>query len=315
MKDTFHKYFWNCFSLLNFIVLFCACTKSTPGNSSNNNPTNANTSTGSFTFTYTGFAQKPIRVFYHIPATGDKKAMPVLLLLHGDQRNAVDYRDWCIASANTKQFMVFAPEFAEAGFPDATGYAIGNVYTDGNNPTPSSLQPEAQWTFSFIEPLFDYIKQFTGSTRSTYKIVGFSAGGQFVHRFVMFKPTARYDTAVAAGSGWYTVANPTIPYPNFPYGISNSPLAATTPGSYFSRKLFVTIGQLDNNSSDPSLRHNTQSDAQGLNRLDRAAYFFQKSQEYATAVSTPFNWEYKVVLNTGHDAQVMMQDAVNLLFK
>ena len=99
------------------------------------------------------------------------------------------------------------------------------------------------------------------------------------------------------------------------YGISNSPLAATSPGSYFSRKVFVTVGQLDNNSNDPSVRHNTQSDAQGLNRLDRSIYFFQKSQAYATTLNTTFNWEYKVVPNAGHDSQLLMQDAINLLFK
>lgn len=312
MKGKFLNYCWKLFSVLTFLLTDYGCKKSTTDNSSNNSP--ANTNTGSFTFTYAGFSQKPIRVFYHIPSTGDKRTMPVLLVLHGDQRNASDYRDGCISSANNKQFMVFAPEFSEAGFPDVT-YAIGNVYSDGNNPTSASLQPEAQWTFSFIEPLFDYIKQFTGSTRSTYKIFGFSAGGQFVHRFLMFKPAARYDTAVAASSGWYTVANPTIAYPNFPYGISNSPLVAITPGSYFSRKVFVSVGQLDNNSNDPAIRHNTQSDAQGLNRLDRSIYFFQKSQAYATALNTTFNWEYRVVPNAGHDSQLLMQDAINLLFK
>lgn len=312
MKAKYLNYCWKLFSALSFLLTLSACKKNETVNNNNNSPVNTNT--GAFTFTYAGFSQKPIRVFYHIPPTGDKKTMPILLVLHGDQRNAADYRDGCISLANNKKFMVFAPEFSEGGFPDVT-YAIGNVYSDGNNPTPSSLQPEAQWTFSFIEPLFDYIKQFTSSTRSTYKLFGFSAGGQFVHRFVMFKPAARYDTAVAASSGWYTVANPTIAYPNYPYGISNSPLETTSPSSYFSRKVFVTVGQLDNNNNDASIRHNTQSDAQGLNRFDRANYFFQRSQAYATSLSSPFNWEYRVVSNAAHDSQLMMQDAINLLFQ
>ncbi|MFN3299018.1 MAG: hypothetical protein ACK41Z_02380 [Sediminibacterium sp.] len=303
----------NIFSVIVILIVFIGCKKSTEDNN-NSIPTNPNSNTSSFTFTNPGFPQKPIRVFYHIPANGDKKTMPILLLLHGDQRNASDYRDGSISLANNKQFMVFAPEFSEASFPDVN-YAIGNVYSDGNNPSTASIQPEAQWTYSYIEPLFDYIKQFTGSTKSSYKIFGFSAGGQFVHRFVMFKPSARYDTAIAASSGWYTVPNPTIAYPNFPYGIANSPLANTTPSSYFSRKLIITIGQLDNNNNDAAIRHNTQSDAQGLNRLDRSLYFIQQSQAYSTSLSTTFNWEYKVVNNAGHDSQLMLQAAINQLFQ
>jgi hypothetical protein len=111
------------------------------------------------------------------------------------------------------------------------------------------------------------------------------------------------------------VANPTITYPNFPYGILNSPLATIAPSAYFSRKLIITVGQLDNNNNDASIRRNTQSDAQGLNRFDRFNFFMQKNQAYATSLSTAHNWEYKVVPNVDHDAQLMMQDAITLLFK
>jgi hypothetical protein len=292
------------------IIAFAACSKKT-----STTPVEAIIyGTNFFNFTYAGLPQKPIKVFYHIPQ-GDKTNMPILLIFHGDERNAEDYRNWCIAYANQYHFMVFAPEFTVQNFPGASGYSIGNVYTDGNNPTPLTLIPQNQWTFSYIEPLFDSIKAATGSIRNTYKIFGHSGGGQFVHRFVLFKTTARYDTAIAANSGWYTVANPTIAYPNYPYGVSNSPLATVNPTNYFTRKMIVSIGQLDNNANDPSLRHNAFADAQGLNRLDRANYFFQKSQAYATSANTTFNWKFNIVPNSGHDAQLMMDAAVKLLFQ
>jgi hypothetical protein len=110
------------------------------------------------------------------------------------------------------------------------------------------------------------------------------------------------------------VANPTIAYPNYPYGISASPLASVNPSAYFSRKMMVIVGQLDNNGSDPSLRHNASADAQGLNRLDRANYFFQKSQAYATTVNTPFNWQFSTVPNSSHDPGRMLEAAVKVLF-
>jgi pimeloyl-ACP methyl ester carboxylesterase len=140
---------------------------------------------------------------------------------------------------------------------------------------------------------------------------GHSGGGQFVHRFVLLKPNARYNKAVAANSGWYTVPDGVA---NFPYGIMNCPITAVSPNTYFSRKLYVTVGALDNNGSDASLRHNTASDLQGLNRLDRANYFFSKSQIYANSVQATFNWQFHTVANSGHDATLMSNDAIGLLF-
>ena len=136
MKSPVYIHRLKLLNIIWLLLILSACKKPASNNSNNNTATN--TSTGSFTFTYTGFSQKPIRVFYHIPPTVDKKTMPILFVLHGDQRNAADYRDGCISLANSKKFMVFALEFSEGGFPDVT-YAIGNVYSDGNNPTASSL--------------------------------------------------------------------------------------------------------------------------------------------------------------------------------
>ncbi|MCY1492289.1 hypothetical protein D3C87_46120 [compost metagenome] len=266
--------------------------------------------TGAFSYTYSGLPQKPINVFYHIPA-GNKTNMPIVIVFHGDERNAEDYRDYWRNAANQYGFMVFAPEFTEALFPGGSSYILGNVYDDGNNPSPSTLNSESTWTFSIIEPLFDYIKHNTGNVSQTYDIFGHSGGGQFVHRFVMLKPNARYNKAIAANSGWFTVPDGVA---NFPYGIENSPITSTNPQQYFSRNLIIQVGALDNNGNDPSLRHNAESDLQGVNRLQRANYFFDQSQDYANSLNATFNWQLRIVPNSGHDGELMSQDAIHLLF-
>ena len=291
-----------------FVLLIVSCSKdNTATNSTNQLSSGAN----QFVFTYSGLPQKPINVFYNIPS-GNRANMPIVIVFHGDERNASDYRDIWINASNQYGFMVFAPEFNSVDFPGGSSYIIGNVYQDGNFPTTQTLNNESVWTFSMIEPLFDFIKVNSGSAALTYDMFGHSGGGQFVHRFVLLKPKARLNKAVAANSGWYTVPDGVA---NFPYGIMNSPITTTSPNTYFSKKLYITVGALDNNGSDPSLRHNTESDLQGLNRLDRANYFFSKSQIYANTTQATFNWQFHTVANSGHDAVLMSNDAINLLFR
>ena len=291
------------------MVLFFTLTSCTKSNPPATDSGLLNKGSGSFVFTYTELPQKPINVFYHIPS-GDRQNMPIVMVFHGDERNAIDYRDIWVNASNQFGFMVFSPEFTNADFPGSS-YIIGNVYQDGNYPTSQTLNNENIWTFSIIEPLFGFIKTNSGSNALTYDMFGHSGGGQFVHRFVLLKPNARYNKAIAANSGWYTVSDGVA---NFPYGIMNCPITSIQPNNYFGRQLYITVGALDNNSSDSSLRHNTASDLQGLNRLERAHYFFSNSQSYAQKMNSEFNWQFRVVPNSGHDATKMSNDAVPILF-
>ncbi|MFZ4671953.1 MAG: hypothetical protein ACOYLT_08070 [Flavobacterium sp.] len=290
-----------------FLFITISCEKD---NASAIQTNQLNSGSSQFVFTYSGLPQKPINVFYNIPS-GNRTNMPIVMLFHGDERNANEYRDIWINASNQYGFMVFAPEFNSTDFPGGSSYIIGNVYQDGNYPTIQTLNNESVWTFSIVEPLFDYIKTNSGSNALTYNMFGHSGGGQFVHRFVLIKPDARYDKAVAANSGWYTVPDGVA---NFPYGILNCPIAAINPNDYFSRKLYITVGELDNNGSDPTLRHNNASDLQGLNRLERANYFFSKSQIYANTIQSTFNWQFNTVANSGHNATLMSNNAVSIFF-
>lgn len=269
-----------------------------------------NSGSDKFVFNYSGLPQKQINVFYHIPS-GDRTNMPIVFVFHGEERNASYYRDIWVNAANKIGFMVFAPEFSAKDFPGGSSYIIGNIYQDGNFPTPQTLNDESVWTFSVIEPLFDFIKINAGSNVLTYNMFGHSGGGQFVHRFVLFKPNARFNKAVAANSGWYTVPDGVA---NYPYGIMNSPLTAMSPNNYFGKQLYISVGALDNNGSDSSLRHNEASDLQGLNRFDRGNYFFTNSQKYAQNKNAVFNWKFSVVPNSGHDPVKMSNEAVYQLF-
>lgn len=266
-------------------------------------------STGSFVFTPTGpLSNKPVEVFYHIP-NGDITSMPVVMSFHGAERNGSDYRDYWISMANANGFMVFAPEFSSNHYPGlGDDYLMANIFDDGDNPSPSTFNNQNEWTFSVLDPIFDYIKADINGTQIAYNAWGHSGGAQFLHRFVMYMPDSKLDIAVCSNAGWYTVPENSV---SFPYGLLNGQLPNADLVSAFSKKLIVHLAQDDNDPNSPGLRHNTTLDnQQGLHRFERGQYFFNTSQSTAQNSNITFNWEKHEVPNVAHNAQLMANDAL-----
>ena len=131
---------------------------------------------GSFMYDgYTPLAEKPIRVWYYSPRAVSSN-LPIVFVFHGNTRNADDYRDAWVSHADEHLLLVIAPEFDEGFFPGSAGYAQGNVFDDSNNAVDEEL-----WTFSYVEPLFDHVKDLVASSAEDYLVFGHSAGSQFVH--------------------------------------------------------------------------------------------------------------------------------------
>ena len=298
------------------IILILICLSSTSCDNSEKVPpqTNSNSYSGTSVFRfsdYAPFTNKPIDVFYHIPENIDPNT-PIVFVFHGGGRNAANYRNAWIAKANEYNFMIFAPRFIDAYFPGGDGYNLANVFVDGDNPSTATLNDEADWTFSVIEPLFDHIKSEMDNLSNTYDVYGHSAGAQFVHRFMMLKPNVRVKTAVASAAGWYTVPDTNI---DFPYGIQQSPIENADLTSIFSGKLILLVGDLDNDPNYPGLRRNSTVDLQGTNRLDRATHFFQRGQEVANDIGSPFNWRFETIPGIGHGFEPSSRRAADILFE
>lgn len=267
--------------------------------------------TSSFVFNeFAPLADKPTTVYYHVPEdiTNNTK---IVMAFHGGSRNASETRDELIALADKNQVILMVPEFSSENFPGGDGYNLGNVFVDGDNPSPSTLNDEGEWAFSLIEPLFDYVKVLAVNQTSTYHVYGFSAGGQFAHRFAFFKPNARIDKLVAASSGWYTMPDDQV---DFPYGIKESPISTSSLPSIFSKQLTVLIGESDDNPNAGGLRRNASADVQGTNRLDRAIYFYNQSQDISSNIGATFNWQFVSLPNVSHELVETANYAFNTVF-
>ena len=249
-------------------------------------------------------------VFYYVPENYNASSK-IVFVLHGGSRDAESARNNIISKSIEYNFIVIAPKFSSDYFPLGDGYNLGNVYEDGDNPSTETLNNEEDWAFSIIEPIYDSVKNSLSISEEKYHMLGFSAGAQFVHRYLLFKPNARFDKVVSAAAGWYTVTDFTIP---FPYGYNNSILTSTNLNQLLSNNLYVQVGALDNNPNSPGLRHNEYADAQGLNRVTRAVNFYETGQGLAIQNNLNFNWSIHIVQGAYHSFLPNAENACDLMF-
>ena len=251
-----------------------------------------------------GNADRPITVYTYRPVSWNQSG-PILIVMPGAGRSGESPRDTWVPYAEEYSGLVIVPEFSQQYYPGDMWYPLGYTYGETN------WEPKANWTFSAIEHLFDYVREQTGATQETYLLDGHSAGGQFVHRLVTFLPDARYSKAVAANAGVYVMPDYTIPYN---LGLKDSPLPKSELATVFSRKLIIMSGGSDPNPNDPSLANFPAAEAQGSTRFERAQRYFATAQLQAAQLGIPLNWEYHVVPGVGHDEAGMAGPSAALLF-
>lgn len=255
-------------------------------------------------FVFSGWAGPPIRIFYQLPAQV-KPDTPVLIAIHGVQRDADVYRDEWARRAVERGFIVAAPEFGRRDFPDNESFSSGDVTADDGG-----IRPRERWTFAAIDPLFDEIRRRTGTRVPRYVLYGHSGGAQFVQRLVMFMPEARYSRAIAANAGWYTMPDFDSP---LPYGLKGSPVTPEQLKAALGRQLWILLGSRDTDPRSPNLRTTREAMRQGAFRRARGESYHAAAQAAATAAGVELNWQKRYVDGVGHDNAGMSAAAVALV--
>ena len=261
---------------------------------------------GAGSFVFTGWAGKPINVFYYIPERVDAKTR-VLIVMHGMGRNAEGYRNDWVPHARQGNYIVLTPEYTTRDYPNSRTYNLGHIAEENGQ-----ARPRAQWSFSAIEPMFDYIRRATGTKVARYGIYGHSAGGQFLHRFLTLVPNARFSHMVVANSGWYTMPDLAVDYP---YGLRGAPVSRAQLASALGKPVTVLLGTADIDPNHHQLLRTPQAMAQGPHRMARGEHFFAQAKAAAAALKTRFAWKIAYAPGIAHSNKGMSAAAAQLIWK
>lgn len=261
---------------------------------------------GASRFEFEDPAGRTIKVFAYRPAKVDAST-PVLFVLHGVERDAERYfSEWRRLAAD-KRVILVVPEFSNRRFPGAEDYNQGNLFGRSG----SRLNEPEKWSYSIIEPLFEDVRERTGTKVADYSLYGHSAGAQFVHRFMLLFPEARVDTAVAANAGWYTFPDLETRYP---YGLDQTPVSRRGLRTSLENRLVLLLGTADIASDSANLKSSRRLTEQGDNRFERGHRFFENAMSTADELGTGFGWEIAYAPGIAHDNQAIAPHAMKLLF-
>ncbi len=251
-----------------------------------------------------GAVAAPMDVYFYQPPTF-KPNGPVLIVIHGMNRNAGDYRSYFTAAAERYGALILAPQFSREHYRGSRRFNLGNVKSRSGE-----LMPRSAWSFPVIDRVFDQARAELGFEQQRYSLFGHSAGSQFVHRMILFSPSNKMISAVAANAGWYTAPDLSI---DFPYGLKNSSVGKETLRQAFRHKLTVMLGQDDNDETHRSLNRSVKASRQGPHRLARGRHFYRRSKEMADHLKTPFSWQLKEVPGVAHSGRGMAGPAADVL--
>jgi poly(3-hydroxybutyrate) depolymerase len=233
-------------------------------------------------------------------------ASPILIVMHGRNRDGRAYRDGWIAPAAARGFLVAVPEFSERFYPTSHDYNYGDMMT-----AQGELRARETWLFPVIDRIFESVRLRAGGTRTTYRLFGHSAGGQFVHRLMTFAYSAKIEHAVAANSGSYTL--PVFDEP-FPFGLGGTAIDKTELQQLFSRPLTVLLGDRDIDANHSQLPREPAAMRQGAHRFARGQFYFALAQREAACLGAPFAWRIGVAPGVAHSNPDIAPFAARLLF-
>ncbi len=247
---------------------------------------------------------RALPVWFYQPTRYDGTS-PVLFVLHGIKREAYTYRDEWVRYAESGNFLLLVPEFSEKAFPGST-YPQGHMFDGSGHPVERS-----GWGFSIVEELFDRVREMTGNRSEGYYLFGHSAGGQFVHRMILFRPDARVLRAVAANPGFYTLPVESEP---FPYGLKGAPSTSGQLKAAFRRNLVVLLGEEDTSDRGAAFPRTPGAMRQGGSRLARGRNFLAVAKGVAEKRHLVLAWTLRTVPGAGHSDAQMAEAAMRVLF-
>ena len=256
-------------------------------------------------FVFKDWAGDPLDVIVYIP-NGAHKETKILMVVPGASRDTQRFHASWLSFAKEDTFAVITIGASKKYFPDEYSYNSGNVITSKGESIDSS-----EWLFTAIEKVFLTVKKRHGFEADKFYLFGHSAGGGFVHRYMLFMPDAPVEKAVSANPAFVTLPDRSEDYP---FGLKNMPINSAMMRHWLESDLGIFLGANDIGPRTQPLSNGTKARKQGPNCLARGKKLYREAKSDAKNRNIDFGWTLKIVPRVGHDNRLIAPHARNFLF-
>lgn len=178
---------------------------------------------------------------------------PLVISVHGISRHAVEHLNAFAPLAARYGAVLVTPLFPIERFPDYQRLGRAGRGTRAD---------------VMLDRIITEALQFVGPISGRF-LIGHSGGAQFVHRYVMAHP-AKVERYVASGAGWYTLPDPSLPFPLGTGRIAELPDLAFDPAAFLAVPGCVCVGGRDIGRGTAVNKSQSIDCKQGMTRLERA---------------------------------------------
>ena len=256
-------------------------------------------------FVFTEWEGDPVDVIVYIPVGADKNT-DILMVVPGASRDTQRFHASWLSFAKEDTFAVVTIGASKKYFSDEYSYNAGNVIDPQGN-----LNKKEVWLFSAVEKIFNKVKAKYNLETKNFHLFGHSAGGGFVHRYMLLMPSAPVVKAVAANPAFVTLPNKKETYP---FGLKGLPIKKTMVNEWLGKDLAIFLGEDDIGPRTKPLSSGRRARDQGPNCLSRGKKLYREAKEEAIKRKTGFGWSLSIVSGVGHDNRLIAPHARKFLF-
>ena len=261
-------------------------------------------------------------VFFYKPANYDSINSPILFGVHGQGQNGGSQIGYLQAIADKRKALIVAPTMP---------YGWDLAYTPISHPDSFIFCANVYWADIFMKRIYTNTLQRENRNNINMYLIGFSAGGQFVTRYMLIRQghqdSIPIRMAVSTNPYYYTFCTDSFngvqtAYPcgifggnfiNFSgncypqsdgiadtiwYGFSCNEHII----QYYNENYAVLIGTADTTGASTGIPC---IQSQGNNRYDRSQNFYAFSDSDAVVRGTTLKWQYGVVPGVAHNQNLM----------
>ena len=253
--------------------------------------------------TYALWDKPDVEILYALPKEINENTK-VLFIIHGASRDVEKYLNQWIEEPQNKNVILVAPHFTLENYPYFA--TLGMATSSGR-----MIKNQSNHLRDSVSSFYNYFQSKYNLKTNSYLIFGFSAGSQFVHRYLMYGEDMRAEKVVLGSAGWYTFLN----NEPFPYGIRNMPLERERFEWFLSTQVLFVLGVEDDDSNHKTLNLSRGARKQGDHRYERGKNYFDDLIGFGEKNNIPFRWRYKSVPGLNHNTEAMSQEAIPYLLE